>query len=285
MTAIRGVVAPETWGNGANMASMFPLGTRILIRQTPAAHAEIQELIDGLRPHKGSLGGGPTVYPVRAASSEHICAATSAAISPHAPATGQWFCSSNGVPPNSIPRVADLVGVDLVFGRHRLAIDRTATARQALGDGGNVILRDITVAAVVDLALNGVTRQQNAHGSRDICGMDFLAPTPAADGLRLRDISDQFVPLAVFDRMGRAVNPRRTQRTDGKTVPQAIAVHKLLQSRLVRAVVAGGPQRMPFIQGAVVQDLVVHRAGGNEHEALQSMRHCRVDQTQRAHAH
>ncbi|MHB8971544.1 MAG: hypothetical protein ACYC3X_04615 [Pirellulaceae bacterium] len=57
MTAIRGVVAPETWGNGAKMAAIFPLGTRILIRQTPAAHAEIQELIDGIRPHKGSSGG------------------------------------------------------------------------------------------------------------------------------------------------------------------------------------------------------------------------------------
>jgi hypothetical protein len=57
MTAIRGVVAPETWGNGANMAAIFSLGTRILIRQTPAAHAEIQELIDGLRLHKEGNGG------------------------------------------------------------------------------------------------------------------------------------------------------------------------------------------------------------------------------------
>ncbi len=52
MTAIRSVVASETWGNGADRGAMFPLGVQVLIRQTPANHAAIRELIDGLRPHK-----------------------------------------------------------------------------------------------------------------------------------------------------------------------------------------------------------------------------------------
>ncbi len=56
MTAIRSVVAPETWGNGADMGAMFPLGSHLLIRQTPANHAVIQELIDGLRPRRASGG-------------------------------------------------------------------------------------------------------------------------------------------------------------------------------------------------------------------------------------
>ncbi|MHB8957561.1 MAG: hypothetical protein ACYC4U_31755, partial [Pirellulaceae bacterium] len=58
MPAIRSIVAPETWGDGPGAAAIFPLGARVLIRQTPAMHAEIRELIEGLRLDKGSGTGG-----------------------------------------------------------------------------------------------------------------------------------------------------------------------------------------------------------------------------------
>ena len=51
--AIQGTVAPETWGPGPSQGAIFPVGSRMLIRQTPAAHAEIEELLDALRAANG----------------------------------------------------------------------------------------------------------------------------------------------------------------------------------------------------------------------------------------
>jgi hypothetical protein len=56
--AIQGTVAPETWGPGPNQGAIFPVGYRMLIRQAPAVHAEIEELLDALRAaNTGSMGG------------------------------------------------------------------------------------------------------------------------------------------------------------------------------------------------------------------------------------
>jgi hypothetical protein len=58
--AIQGTVAPETWGPGPNQGAIFPVGYRMLIRQAPAVHAEIEELLDALRAANASGGYGAT---------------------------------------------------------------------------------------------------------------------------------------------------------------------------------------------------------------------------------
>ena len=54
--AIRGTVAPGSWTNDpAGVDSgpvIFTVGTNLLIRQTESGHAQIEQLIQGLRPHK-----------------------------------------------------------------------------------------------------------------------------------------------------------------------------------------------------------------------------------------
>ena len=60
---IQVTVAPETWGPAPNQGAIFPFGDRLLIRQSPAVHADIQELIRELqilsfRGGMGSFFGG-----------------------------------------------------------------------------------------------------------------------------------------------------------------------------------------------------------------------------------
>jgi hypothetical protein len=64
--AIQGAVAPRTWGPAPDQGAIFPVGDRLLIRQVPAVHAEIEEFLDALRPPTagpayegmGGMGGG-----------------------------------------------------------------------------------------------------------------------------------------------------------------------------------------------------------------------------------
>ena len=108
--------------------AMFPLGTRILIRQTPAAHVEIQELIEGMRPHKGS--NGRANRPVefgwlllnRTWRRQHLHG--------YGVASSSWaiglFQQLRSAELH--PQSADFVGVDLVLRCHRLAVNSTSTA-------------------------------------------------------------------------------------------------------------------------------------------------------------
>jgi hypothetical protein len=42
---IEGTVAPETWGPAPHQGALFHVGKCLLIRQTPAVQADVQELI------------------------------------------------------------------------------------------------------------------------------------------------------------------------------------------------------------------------------------------------
>ena len=56
--AIEGTIAPGSWGSGPSQGAIFRVGDRLLIRQTPAAHAQIQELLGTLQ--AWSTGGTGT---------------------------------------------------------------------------------------------------------------------------------------------------------------------------------------------------------------------------------
>jgi hypothetical protein len=58
-TIIQGTVAPETWGPEPHQGAIFPYHDRLLIRQSPAVHADIQELIHELETigFRGGIGG------------------------------------------------------------------------------------------------------------------------------------------------------------------------------------------------------------------------------------
>jgi hypothetical protein len=58
-SVIQGTVAPETWGPAPHQGVIFPFGDRLLIRQSPAAHTDIQELIRELQTYsyRGGMGG------------------------------------------------------------------------------------------------------------------------------------------------------------------------------------------------------------------------------------
>lgn len=66
--AIRALVAPETWGNGHEMATIQIVGSKLLVRQTKTGHRMVRELIDRLSmpPQRhgvngfsgGGMGGG-----------------------------------------------------------------------------------------------------------------------------------------------------------------------------------------------------------------------------------
>jgi hypothetical protein len=49
VAALRGLVASETWESGATGAVAYPIGDRLLIRQTRAAHRDIEQLLEALR--------------------------------------------------------------------------------------------------------------------------------------------------------------------------------------------------------------------------------------------
>ena len=76
------------------------------------------------------------------------------------------------------------------------------------------------------------------------------------------------MPFAALDRTGNAVDTGGAQRADRITVPEAVAVNELLDSRLVRSIMTRRPKGMGLVERAVVENLLVHRTGGNEDETI-----------------
>ncbi len=60
-------------------------------------------------------------------------------------------------------------------------------------------------------------------------------------------------------------------------------MNELLQGGLVGTVMAHRPNRVRFVQGPVVENLLVHRAGRDEHEPSDPSLPCGLNEPDRAH--
>ena len=121
------------------------------------------------------------------------------------------------------------------------------------------------------------------EGLRDILGVDFLSASFAGHWLTAYYRRHEVGPFAYVCRTGKAVDSGWPQGTDRVAVAESVAVNELLQGCLVGTVMALRPNRVRFVQGPVVENLLVYRAGREEHEPSDPSLPRGFDEPDRAH--
>jgi hypothetical protein len=123
--------------------------------------------------------------------------------------------------------------------------------------------------------------EQQLNGAGDVGGVNLLAAAWSLDAFAANHLADEIEPSALFWWTIQTIDAGWPQGADRPSLSEAITVDKRVEGGLVRTVMAGGPERVGFVERPIVENHVMDGASRNEDESRNAACKGRVEEPQR----